>query len=125
VELGPATGSSSSSSSSKADVATAGIGDSLEDLIGYIGSRRPGAGRQRPNPPKPPQRAPRDPNPRCIPVLAKKPPPGWSYYYDSLMRRGGRPQAVHSSSAGEGMAAAAFGLAGEESVLGTCTGDEF
>jgi hypothetical protein len=120
VELGPAASrSSSSSTSTEAEVSAAGVGDSLEDLIGFIVRRNPNGGRQQPNP-SPPRAplAPKDLHPRCVPVTAKKPPPGWSYYYDSLMRRGDKPL-LHL----EGVAAVSADS--EENVLGTCTGDEF
>jgi hypothetical protein len=37
----------------------------------------------------------RDSVPQCVPVTAKVPPPGWSFYYDSITKHAGaRPEAA-------------------------------
>jgi hypothetical protein len=71
--------------------------------------------------PRPPRK---DPAPRCVPVTAKEPPPGWSYYYDRLMRRRVKRDAQLSFATGAAEQEEAMEEA-EADVLGTCTGDEF
>jgi hypothetical protein len=62
-----------------------------------------------------------------VPVTAKEPPPGWSYYYDRLLRKE-RPKRSAQLSAATGAAAQEEAMEAAEleaDVLGTCTGDEF
>ncbi|KAF6261330.1 hypothetical protein COO60DRAFT_794147 [Scenedesmus sp. NREL 46B-D3] len=133
VNLGPAGSSSSSSSSSSSrrsssrsdssssssGVSTAVTGDRLNDLIGWIGRRSPGTQPLPPNPPAepPPAAVPKDPSPRCVPIRIQQPPPGWSYYYDSLKRRG-------REHAGQLSVAEVANEDEEEIVLGTCRGGD-
>ncbi|KAF6252821.1 hypothetical protein COO60DRAFT_497188 [Scenedesmus sp. NREL 46B-D3] len=115
VGLGSA---SSSSSSSSSGALTAGVRGSVEDLISQIGRRSRGV--ETPSPVGAPTstQVPRDPHPRCVPVTVIKPPPGWSYYYDSLMRRGRKRDGQYRL--GDEVAEEDD----DENVLGTYTGDD-
>jgi hypothetical protein len=88
-----------------------GMSDGLQGLIGRMDSteqsaRSHGGDKQAPeleaSPSKLTAAMParvEDPRTQCVPVTAKRPPPGWSYYYDSITGQGkSQSNATHRSS---------------------------